>query len=192
MIATNRRIRFSIATSTSWTENILTPMLTLRCTKKLIKYLDSGPTSETPTETTTWVTGTPITFDTIELISRCALTRRPGTRTRCLCVTVPTHSLYILLPRRIRQTVLRLGFSDAVANQIDQEYASYLVAPTADRSVIGTMNDLIGLCEYMIDDECNFARAFDFNTVWYKLEDQLYQTPHKPLGFDNSRERCWD
>ena len=51
------------------------------------------------------------------------------------------------------------------------------------------MNDLISLCVYMIDDECDSDRPFDFNTVWHKLKDKLNQTPHKPLDYDNSRER---
>tara|TARA_R110002111_G_scaffold46192_7_gene83253 strand:- start:1599 stop:2123 length:525 start_codon:yes stop_codon:yes gene_type:complete len=165
-------------------------MLTLRCTKKLMKYLDTGPTSQPPHLTTTlgdWYANL-FRYDQVD-IAMCV-----NQKTR-YAIPVPlydcpnAHSLYVLLTRRIRKTVLRLGFTDTVANQIDQEYTGYLVAPTSDRSVIGTMNDLIDLCEYMIDDECNSARAFDFNTAWLKFEDELNQTPHKPLGGDNSRKR---
>jgi len=99
------------------------------------------------------------------------------------------HELYVVLIRRIRQTVVRLGFPGTVAIQIDTEYTGYVVAPTADRSILGTMNDLISLCEYMIDDECESGRPFDWNTAWHKFEDELNQTPHKPLGYDRSRDR---
>ncbi len=168
-------------------------MLTLRCTKKLIKYLNaefSQPTPEPPSPSTTlgdW-------YANLFRYDRVAIAMCVNSQTR-YAIPVPLHdcpntdSLYVLLTRRIRQAVIGLGFSNTVANRIVQEYTGYLVAPTADRSVIGTMNDLISLCEYMIDDECESGRPFDFKTVWHKFEDELNQTPHKPLGGDNSRKR---
>ena len=165
-------------------------MLTLRCTKKLIKYLDAKPT-EAPSESTTlgdWYANL-FRYDRVD-IAMCV-----NSQTR---YAIPIHlqdcdsdqGLYIALVWRVRDAIRRLGLPDTIANHIVNEYrGGLIVAPTADRSVLGTMNDLISLCEYMLDQECDSDRTIDWKEIWIEFEDQLNQTPHKPLGYDNSRER---
>ena len=166
-------------------------MLTLRCTKKLVKYLDTGPTPQPLHLTTTlgdWYANL-FNYDGLD-IAMCV-----NSQTR-YAIPISLHDcdsaqrLYIALVWRVRDAIRRLGLPDTVANHIVNEYrGGLIIAPTADRSVLGTMNDLISLCEHYLDDLCGSGRTIDWKTVWYEFEDELNQTPHKPLGYERGRER---
>jgi len=100
------------------------------------------------------------------------------------------HTLYVRLVWRVRDAIRRLGLPDTTANKIVDEYRyGLIITPTADRSVLGTMNELIWQCECMLDEACESGRTINWKEIWKEFEDQLNQTPHKPLDYDNSRER---
>lgn len=96
------------------------------------------------------------------------------------------HGLYVRLVWRIHDAIHRMGLSKATANSIVNEYrGGLIVAPTSNRSVLGTINDLIHMCEYHLDDVCDSGAALN----WEAIEDQLNDAPHMPMGGDSGSKR---
>jgi uncharacterized protein DUF6933 len=166
-------------------------MLTLRCTKKLMKRLGTQPTPKPLSLTNTlgdWYANL-FNYDGLD-IAMCVNAQTRYAIPVPLHDYVKDHTLYIDLIWRVHDAIRRLGLPDTTAYKIVKEYSYCLIiAPTADRSILGTMNELIWQCECMLDDACESGRIINWKEIWKEFEDELNQTPHKPLGYARSRDR---
>ena len=166
-------------------------MLRLLCTKKLMKHLGTQPTPQPLSLTTTvgdWYANL-FTYDNLD-IAMCVSEQTRYAIPVSLHDREHDHGLYVGLVWRIHDAIKRLGLAEAIADRIVDEYrGGLIVAPTADRSVLGTMNDLVRLCKHQLDAACDSSGIQDWKGIWKEFEDELNQTPHMALGGDNGTSR---
>ena len=145
-------------------------MLTFRCTRNLLKYLDVDPTDE-PSPSTgklgDWYANLVFTYagDLIVFVNDESL----------ITVAVPTILANDLVPT-FRSRVYNLLFMlDISMRDIDKEISHYQevrFAKTASRNVLGSMNDIAWHYQYIA------ARRDDSGTL--SLSDAEYQLSNMP------------
>jgi len=154
-------------------------MITLRCTRKLLQYLDKQSLDAPPPPTNTlgnWYANLIPTVlgDLILLTNECSL----------LTVAVPTDLLEDF-PTQFKIRVLNMLFAVGIPPEvIHQEVAAMdpiLYAKTASRSILGSMNDLASHFQYhayRAVEEKNFSLS--------RVELDLNQMPHGPLDYQDA------
>jgi hypothetical protein len=153
-------------------------MVTLRCTRKLLKHLAVHPMSELQPPTTTLG----------DWYANLLFTRR---RRLVICVSERTLlSVLVLakdpntLPNRFRDAVLallrQLGVSGAQLESEAREMKALAFGPTASKRVLGSMNDLIFQCRWRLND----LPDIDIET----LALELSEIPCGPLSYRYPRE----
>lgn len=162
-------------------------MLRIRCTKKLMKHLSTQATPNPLSLTTTvgdWYANL-FHYDGLD-IAMCVSEQTRYAIPVSLVDCEEGHGLYVRLVWRIHDAIKRMGLSIATANSVvDQYRGGLIIAPTADRSVLGTMSDLIRMCEFHLDDVCDSGATLN----WEVIEDQLNEAPHMPMGGDSGSKR---
>ena len=97
-----------------------------------------------------------------------------------------TQVLYIRVAQRAYDAVRHVGAPQDVAKHVLDEYrGSVCIAPTNNRSVLGTMNDLSKPLVWHLDQRLLSGPVHDP----VDLDDDLNAIPHRPLGWSNGRER---
>jgi hypothetical protein len=164
-------------------------MMTLRCTRRLMDYLDTGfaaglACGETQPLLGDW-------YVNLLRHRRAALALCVNEKTR-YAIVIPLKScetilqLYIRLAQRIYDAMRRLGIADEVARRVlDQHRGGVCVAPTASRSVLGTMNDLAKAVTWYLDGQPRHVLPDDLSD----LDRDLNMVPHRPLGWANATDR---
>jgi hypothetical protein len=167
------------------------PMLTLRCTQRLIKHLKVQVAPAVPEPSNTlgdWHAGL-LSYDDAD-IALCLNDRTRYVIPILLHDAQDDHSLYMNLTWRIAEAVERLGFSKLIADQIFKEYQGGMrIAATNSRSLLGTINDLARLMEYEIEEICEAGKPMDWRDMWRHVEDKLNQTPLMPMDGDSGAMR---
>lgn len=164
-------------------------MMTIRCTQRLMDHF-----GERPTEAET-LPGSPPSLG--EWYGTLVLYRRTP---MALCVNEKSYyaivvplaecaslfTLYIRLAQRIYDAMRRLGVADDAARRaLDEHRGGVRIAPTDNRSLLGTMN---GLAKHL---ECHLDQRLQHGPIREAadLDGDLNDVPHKPLGWSNARER---
>ena len=148
-------------------------MFTLRCTRRLLARLGE-PTAGVPATTTVlgdW-------YANLLNIGRLRLVLCTSERT-LLTVLVPAKEL-VTLPDRLRAGVgrmlTRLEISPTEIAREDREMMSHQVAPTANRQVLGSMNDFAFLANAYIRDDSLDADLDD-------IAARLNRAPCRPIKY---------
>jgi hypothetical protein len=95
------------------------------------------------------------------------------------------HILYILLAQRAYDAVRRVGATAEIARRVLDEYRGGVrIAPTNNRSVVGTMNDLANHMVWHLDQVLETGPVRDPAD----LDDVLNEVPHRPLRWSNARD----
>jgi len=153
---------------------------TIHCTQKLLKELGNPPlvtpNTETPEGLGNWY---------------CNLLRID--RRKCLLFTNEVTLYSFLIPRVLKQNLLNLedeflinlnlnlqaeGFSLEVINRVMQEYREIGFAKTANRRVLGSMNEFAFEYEFLIRREGGINR-----TRILEVNHQINRTPMSPLKY---------
>ena len=164
-------------------------MMTLRCTRKLMSHFDEEPA---PAEA---IAGPrPMLGDwyaNLVLYGSTPMALCVNEKTR-YAIVVPLDEcsslfiLYIRLAQRIYHAMRRLGVPDDLTRRVlDEHRGGVHVAPTKDRSVVGTMNDLAKHLQWHLEERLRrgpIRHPAD-------LEEDLNSIPHNPLGWANATER---
>lgn len=161
--------------------------MTLRCTRKLLVYFDekhaSGPMLEMPDSMLgCW-------YANLVWYGRVPMALCVNERT-LYAVVIPiedcetSHSLYIRIAQRAYDAALHVGARRAIASRILDEYRGGVrIAPTNNRSVLGTMSDLAYHLERSL--EAHLASGPVRNPAI--LDDDLNIIPQRPLGWSDAR-----
>jgi hypothetical protein len=153
-------------------------MVTLRCTRRLLKHLGVRPMSELQPPTTTLG----------DWYANLLFTRR---RRLIICVSERTLlSVLVLakdpttLPNRFRDAVLallrQLGVPGAQLEAEAREMKAVAFGTTASQRVLGSMNDLVSQCRWRLKD------SPDIDSGTLALE--LSEIPCGPLSYRYPRE----
>ena len=164
-------------------------MLTLRCTQRLMRHLDVKPTPEAG--------------DGSEALLGAWYANLIGTDAGpvILCVNEHTryvipfqldprseeevHSLYVQLVWRIHEAMRLRNVEPDIVTQVTDEYrGGMLIAPTASRSVLGTLNDMAMQLKYRITDAADNREPVNLEA----MEQKLNQTPILPMKGANPGE----
>ncbi|MBK8269895.1 MAG: hypothetical protein IPK83_17025 [Planctomycetes bacterium] len=94
--------------------------------------------------------------------------------------------LHIRITQRIHDTVLHLAAAPAIARRVFDEYRGGVrIAPTGNRSIVGTMNDLAFHLEWSLDHHLQAGPVRDLAVV----EKDLNVIPQRTLDGSNARDR---
>ena len=151
-------------------------MVILRGTKKLLKALDVKPVEALAPSTNVlgeWYA---------HLIETAAgdLVIFANART-LLSVALPTSALARLIPlfaARVYNLLRAIGVPDRLAAQEIVAYQDVLLAKTADRSVLGSLNEIARYYQYVAE-----ASKPDAPLSLQEVELELSRYLHKPLGY---------
>ncbi|NIM48069.1 MAG: hypothetical protein GTO22_02215 [Gemmatimonadales bacterium] len=155
-------------------------MYTLRCTQRLLRRLPQEVTPEPPAPTTRlgdWYANS--LFIRHKQLVLCTSDRS------LLSVIVPLKDP-VRLPIRLRDAVLslfqRLGYPARIGAAEAHEMAQVAIGRTANRSVLGSMNDIARHCRWYADDNATFDVG--------QLELQLAEMPMLTLECAFPREQA--
>jgi hypothetical protein len=163
-------------------------MMTLRCTRRLLAYFGEKVSQSQACDAADTLLGD--WFANLVLYGAAPI---------ALCVNGPTryavviplhdcqsaHALYMRLAQRASDAVQRVGAGAEIARRVLDEYRGGVhFAPTNNRSVLGTMNDLAKHLEYALDDLLQSGPIRDPAI----LDDELNRIPHAPLDYSNAAE----
>jgi hypothetical protein len=151
-------------------------LVVLRCTKKLLKALDIKPTDAVAPSTNIlgeWYA---------HLIETAVgdLVVFANART-LLSVALPASAISQLIPlftARVYNLLRIIGVPDRCANQEIASYQDVLFARTADRSVLGSLNEIARYYQYVAE-----ASGPDEPISLQHIEQKLSRYLHKPLGY---------
>ena len=90
-------------------------------------------------------------------------------------------NLISILMEHLKQNLSYENVPPYVIDRLVVEYRDLRLAETANRSVLGSMNDLADMLEHYVQD-AGGSRACDVRQV----NQQLNQSPHKPLGWKSA------
>lgn len=151
-------------------------LVILRCTKKLLKALDVEPTEDLAPSTNLlgeWyahlietVAGDLVVFANAHTL---------------LSVALPTSALSQLVPlfaARVYNLLRIIGVPQRCADREIASYQKVLFAKTADRSVLGSLNEIAHYYQYVAENSDP-----DAPISLQHSEQQLSQYLHKPLGY---------
>ena len=147
--------------------------MTLRCTKKLLKRVPSSSTSSGVRPTNAlgdWYAD--ILFTEPAWVVICVSERS------LVSVLIPARGLSSLVPRfrvAVGELLLRLGVSNEQVRAERQEMVEIVIGPTASRSVLGSMNDLMFQCRGRLAQ----SGVRDLESIALELAD----VPCGPLGY---------
>ena len=157
-------------------------MLTLRCTKKLLKRLRAKP-EETPAPSDAllgdWYAN-PISLP-FRGKSVVLFVNEPT----LLAVLVPGRGSKNTIPvfqERAARLLERIGLPEACVRHEAEAYADVQLLPTASRSVLGSMNDLSGALQWFAED--NGTADLD----WDEIELNFSERIHEPTDYEHPRD----
>lgn len=156
-------------------------MSNLRCTQKLLKAI--GNRSITPVEHTRsallgdW-------YANLLVIGRqhTLLFTNESTRYSFAVLDVKKAALPTITTLFVESLKLNLAHEDIPAYVVDRlvaDYRNLSLAGTANRSVLGSMNDLANLLEH-------YVRETEMASDVRRINRELNRTPHKPLGWKSA------
>lgn len=151
-------------------------MITLRCTRKLLQYLEEQPIDAPPPPTNSlgnWYGNLIPTVlgDLILLTNERSL----------LTVAVPTDLLGDLQPQfkiRTANILAGIGIPPEIIRLEIAEMDPLLYAKTASSSILGSMNDLTSHFQYFA-----YRAVEDKDFSLSRVELELNQMPHRPLDY---------
>jgi hypothetical protein len=151
-------------------------LVILRCTRKLLKALGVKPADPLPPSTNVlgeWCA---------HLIETVAgdLVIFANART-LLSVALPASSLPQLIPlfaARVYNLLCVIGVPETLAAQEIATYRDALFTKTADRSVLGSLNEIAHYYQY-VAEASNLCEPLSLQLV----EEELARYLHKPLGY---------
>jgi len=156
-------------------------MLTIRCTRKLLKHLDLSPVKEPESSTGRlgdWYSNLVPTYagELIVFASERTL----------LTVAIPAWqagTLDTLFRARVRNLLAMLGVSREAAEKELSHYHEILYAKTANRSVLGSLND-IAFNYQVIAEQSADSRTLSLSDT----ENRLSHMPSIARGFFPDKE----
>ncbi len=165
-------------------------MLVLRCTGKMLKRLGEKPrTAEaalTPNSPGEWYINV---IDWLEN-GRVAICVNARVRYALLIpldgVETPAQLANVLTQRLFRH-LLEMEVPQGRIEEILTDYHHVLIAKTASRSILGTMNDMLDKAYAMIEISVQKTGSFSLR----KLESDLNTMPQEPIGWGYAREEMW-
>jgi len=154
-------------------------MVTLRCTQKLLRRVPD-PLSDTPARPTTllgdWYAN--LLFRKPQQLVLCVSERT------LLPVVVPAKDIHTLSARltvTVREVLVTLGVAPSLADRECVEMQDFHFGRTANKRVLGSLNDFMFNLSYTLDMHLNESL----------LQRSLFlaETPCKPIGY-NSPDRA--
>ena len=160
-------------------------MLTLRCTNSLMRYIEVSPDAETEGRPEgalgAWYANNETDVGTVILAvnehTRYTIPIFPDPRDE----DGPSNymNLYVRLIWRIHEALRRLGLDEQTAQRVTDEHrGGVVIAPTASRSVLGTVNQMARQLVYHVSD----AAANHDPSILESLEERLNETPILPMN----------
>ncbi|MGI9089747.1 MAG: DUF6933 domain-containing protein [Gemmatimonadaceae bacterium] len=121
-------------------------MVTLRCTKKLLRRMKrSAPTAAAPATTALGDWYATLLFVRPRHLVLCVSER---SRLAVLLEAAPLTTLAARFVPALREVLEALGVSDAAISREEQEMVPWFLGPTQSRSVLGTLNEYVKTLEY--------------------------------------------
>jgi len=147
-------------------------VVTLRCTQKLLKRLNTSPAG-TPTPPSTrlgdWYANLLFTRPTQIVLCVSERTLPP--------VVVPARDINTLVRRfrdALREVLLALGIDEVAVKEEERAMADVTIGKTGNRRVLGSMNDFAWMLEGYLQEAMSFAQ----------LSLRLAETPCGPLNMN--------
>jgi hypothetical protein len=152
-------------------------MLTIRCTRKLLRQVEADVTSETELPTTIlgdWYANLFFTRRRRLIIAISERTLLP------VCLESRNHGGFITrLRASVASTLQALGIASRRINRELHEMDRVGIGLTANRSVLGSLNDLILQARFVLDED----PEMDLSTLALEIAD----TPCSPLKYESPR-----
>jgi hypothetical protein len=176
-------------------------MLTLRCTKRLMRHLAVRPPSDSPqardaddgsqTLLGAWYANLIDTAAGPMILCVNEHTRYPIPLALDMQVEDPVHALCTQLVWRIHEAMRSRAVEQTTIRRVTDEYrGGLIVAPTASRSVLGTINDMGLQLNCRIAYKIEGGEPIDLEAIEYHMS----QTPILPMKGANPGkmlvERC--
>ncbi len=87
--------------------------------------------------------------------------------------------------KRLLEHLHGLGFDEAVLSKVADDYEHVVIAKTASRSVLGSMNDLINHLCFWAGRQVREAGQLDRRAI----EEKLNAMPQRPIGWAFAKDR---
>lgn len=164
-------------------------MMTLRCTRRLLRYFEEKPHPDVGAGTVDCLLGD--WYANLVWYGSTAMALCVNGPTR-YAIVIPledcetTHTLYIRVAQRTYDAIRRVGAPQIVAGRVLDEYRGGVsIEPTNNRSILGTMNDLAKHLIWHLEQRLRSGPVRDPAD----LDDDLNVIPHRPLNWSSARER---
>jgi hypothetical protein len=165
---------------------VLSTMLYLKCTKKLLEFVHAAP-APLPSEVNDTLLGD-WHANVTDLGRRHFLVFLNDKTLYCLVAAIPHSARKVDLGLVFRQllvrALLRNGIDQARMEQIAREYGKGIITRTDSRKVLGNLNDIMNQMDAFVEEAIEKNKPLDF----CEMEDALNRIPQRNIGWKTSVE----